>query len=108
MEPQIYDAPQEYDKSLKNSRVPGNIPRSVMAKIQGRMASAVLDNPDIMASTMSKHMVALEQYGRMTKEEKTKYIYNAKNEDELRHIKMVEDDIDCLEILVARLRELSK
>jgi hypothetical protein len=97
-----YDAPAEYEKSLRDNRVPGNIPRAILGRIQANLVHKIMDDPEIRASSMSKHMVLSQRFTQMNKTEKLHFVSTCSNIDELKALKLIEDDLEVVSEIVTR------
>jgi len=107
-QPTEYNAPAEYQKYLKETAIPGNIPREVMGRIQAGLLNELMSNKELRASGLSRHAGVAQKYIKMTKVEKLQYLQTVQSFDVLVTLKLMEDDVDCLDFLVGRMREMKE
>jgi len=107
MNPFEYNAQEEYNKHLRETSVPGNIPREVMGKINARLVDEIMNSKELRASSLARNAGVAQKYLRMGKPERIQFVQDCPTLDVLQTLKVMEDDIQVLDFIVGRMRELT-
>ena len=104
--PTQYDAPGEYNKSLKDRSVPSNIPVDVMNKVNAGLVSSIMNGDAYRASALAKYTSTFAKVKRMSKSERLAFVNTLTDMDELKSLLTFDSELDFVNEVVGRMNIL--